>query len=224
MRIDPLTRPKRPFIAPVVKLTVMQIAEWDDPLVTGLESSGPGLGEGDVVGLAGLPSAYETGLAGDVFEVIPITNPFWCPDRQHRLVDGTLNEPSIAARWGRRCKEPGWRCSGRWHRCLSFGRCRLLWWSENVFDPRLTQLGEDGGVMGPVLVGEMGMGVANGFEGLFVGLPQGLDVFYGGACLKSLPQLAIERLGRRAQDRSRLRRGERPANAGLGLGSWFGVC
>jgi hypothetical protein len=71
----------------MVEIAMVLSAERDGELVTDFATEGLGLREPDVVRVAGLGTAQEAGLRGNVPEVILVANPLWLLQDQGALVD-----------------------------------------------------------------------------------------------------------------------------------------
>jgi hypothetical protein len=66
--------PPGAFIAGAVKLAMMGAAEWDGKLVADLSAKGLRLGEAHVVGVGREGATEETGLRGDMVEMLFVPN------------------------------------------------------------------------------------------------------------------------------------------------------
>ena len=67
--------PPRFLVAEVVERAVVDGAERYRPLIAYLAAEGPWLGEADVMGLAGVGTAYHAVPRGDELEVFRVANP-----------------------------------------------------------------------------------------------------------------------------------------------------
>jgi len=81
--------PPGPLVAYSVKRLVVEGTERHDPLVADLAPQGPGLGEAQVMGLAGRPPADQAGLVPHEPQVLFIPDSSRSVDRQRCLVDFT---------------------------------------------------------------------------------------------------------------------------------------
>ena len=68
-RIESELQPPCGFVAVVMQFAVMSSAQWDGELVADFAAEGSILCKAQMVGIARLPSADETRLRGDEFEV-----------------------------------------------------------------------------------------------------------------------------------------------------------
>src|SRR5579885_2621047 len=82
-----------------MQLTVMTAAERHGELVAHLQADGAGLGKAQVMRIAGLPAADQTGLRGDEPEVVLVAEPFGLGDRKDALVD-TAGREGLAGEGG----------------------------------------------------------------------------------------------------------------------------
>jgi len=74
--IDTLDFPPSEFIAVVMKLPMMDVAEWHGPLIADLLPHGARLRMTDVMGMTWLSAADQAGLGADELEVFWVAHPF----------------------------------------------------------------------------------------------------------------------------------------------------
>ena len=75
---------------------MMGDTQGNDPFIARLRAQSSGLGETDVMGLAWAPTADETRLAGDVFEVVLVADALGGSHRERCLFDrGSLVIASV---------------------------------------------------------------------------------------------------------------------------------
>jgi hypothetical protein len=87
------------FIAKTMQRPVMGYAKGNCPLVTDLASQRPWLSESEVMGMTWQPATDDTGLRGDIAEVLLVPNSPWCADQEIRLIDmaqGTIDHLSVS--------------------------------------------------------------------------------------------------------------------------------
>ncbi len=74
-RINPDASPPRGFIAATMDLAMVSTAQWNGVLVANLSSERTALGKSEVVGIRESATTNQTGVLGNRFDVIAVTNP-----------------------------------------------------------------------------------------------------------------------------------------------------
>ena len=86
-RINASRRPPLRFVASAVQFAMMSTAERYGEFIADLEAKSSGLGETQMVGVAGLPAADHAGLFGDKAKVNFVALSAWLGKGQHAFVD-----------------------------------------------------------------------------------------------------------------------------------------
>src|ERR1700683_479341 len=97
-RINPSLPPPCGFVAAAVNLTMVTAAQGDGELIANLAPQCRVLREPKVMAVGRPAAAYQTSLRGNVFDVIPVTNPARLRERQNALVDGSRPRPRCCDR------------------------------------------------------------------------------------------------------------------------------
>jgi hypothetical protein len=111
-RIDAFLLPPGRFVAGVVQLLVVRRTQRHGELVGDFAAKRVWLGEGQVMGLGAVLSAYDTAVADDELQVVGIAQPLRLAKGQRRLVDALLAGGAIArgSEFGRGIRN--WLCFG----------------------------------------------------------------------------------------------------------------
>ncbi len=88
-RLDAELVPEWQLVAGLMQLPVVTAAERHGELVADLHADGTRLGKAQVVRIAGLTAADQTGLRGDEVEMRAVADPFGLGKRQRAFVDPT---------------------------------------------------------------------------------------------------------------------------------------
>jgi hypothetical protein len=94
-RINPGVPPPRGFIAAVMDLAMVASTQGDGKLITDLSTECPALGESEVMSIRGSAPANETGVLGNSFDVISVTNPAWLWQCQRAFIDPLRSRPIL---------------------------------------------------------------------------------------------------------------------------------
>ena len=86
-RINASRRPPLRFVASAVQFAMMATAQRHGEFVADLEAKTSGLGESQMVGIAGLPATDHAGLFGDKAKVNFVALSAWLGKGQHAFVD-----------------------------------------------------------------------------------------------------------------------------------------
>ena len=86
-RINASRRPPLGFVAGAVQFAMMATAQRHGEFIADLEAKSSGLGETQMVGVAGLPAADHAGLFGDKAKVNFVALSAWLGKGQHAFVD-----------------------------------------------------------------------------------------------------------------------------------------
>ena len=96
-RLDLSLVPPGDLVAGLMQLAMMATAEGNGELIADLETKGARLGEAEVMRVARLPAADQTGLRGDKPKVRLVAQPLWLGDRKHALVDAATGRGRFRA-------------------------------------------------------------------------------------------------------------------------------
>src|SRR5579862_7567210 len=128
-RINPGLAPPRGLVAVAMDITMVAAAERDGELVADLAAERAALREAQMVSIAWLPTADQTGLVSDKPHMLAVADPARFRQRQHALFDAARSGPTVSpglafglARRGEREIEQR-RCRGRRLNRSRFG-CR----------------------------------------------------------------------------------------------------
>ena len=111
-RVNASRRPPLGFVAGAMQFAMMATAQRHGEFVADLEAKSAGLGEAQMVGVAGLPAADHAGLLGDKTKVNFVALSAWLGKGQHTLVD---RFPECFRRFFRPRGQSD-RIGGRWSR------------------------------------------------------------------------------------------------------------
>ena len=95
------------LIAGLMQLPMMASAKGNGEFIADFHADGAGLGEPQVMRIAGLPSTDQARLGRDEVEVRPVAYALWLGDRKDAFVDPTGRQ--IGGRRGKRWSCGSWR-------------------------------------------------------------------------------------------------------------------
>src|SRR5579862_3276460 len=95
-RINPGLAPPRGFVAVAMDITMVAAAERDGELVADLAAERAALREAQMVSVAWLPTADQTGLVSDKSHMLAVADPARFRQRQHALFDAAGSGPTLS--------------------------------------------------------------------------------------------------------------------------------